>query len=268
MADGTGLLRLERPLVTLDTETTGADFNSDRVVQIALVKLHPGGRTEEYESLVNPEVPIPLEATAIHGIRDEDVRFAPPFRRIAEEVLRFCEGCDLAGFNLTRFDLPILRGEFQRCGRAWNLDGVRVLDAQRIFHTMEPRDLSAAVRFYCGRELEGAHGALADSRATLAVLLAQLERYPDLPRDVGGLDVRFNLPDARFVDTTRKFRWQNGEPVFNFGQKRGRALREVAEKERDYLEWILSQDFGPEVRKLVAGALEGRIPKRTENGSG
>jgi DNA polymerase-3 subunit epsilon len=267
MTDGTGSLRLARPLVVLDTETTGAEIATDRVVQIALVKLHPDGRREEWERLVNPEMPIPLEAQAIHGIKDEDVQFAPPFRRVAPEILVFCEGCDLAGFNLTRFDLPLLRGEFQRAGMSWNLEGVRVVDAQRIFHSQEPRDLTAALRFYCGRAHEGAHGAMADTRATLDVILAQLDRYPDLPRDVEGLDARFNVPDARFVDTTRRFRWLNGEPVFNFGQKRGRTLREVAERERSYLEWMLSQDFGPEVRRIVADALEGRIPRRAEDAS-
>ena len=266
MPEGTGSLRLERALVALDTETTGAEISSDRVVQIALIKLHPDGRREEFESLVNPEIPIPLEAQAIHGIKDEDVRFAPPFRRVAPEILRFCEGCDLAGFNLTRFDLPLLRAEFQRAGISWNLEDVKVIDAQRIFHALEPRDLTAAYRFYCGLPLEGAHGALADTRATLDVILAQVDHYPELPRDVAGLDARFNVPDTRFVDTTRKFRWYNGEPVFNFGQKRGRGLREVAEKERDYLEWILSQDFGPEVRRLVSEALEGRVAKRGEEG--
>ncbi|MDM7914436.1 MAG: 3'-5' exonuclease, partial [Candidatus Eisenbacteria bacterium] len=204
-AEGTGFLNLDRPLVFLDTETTGTDLNQDRIVQIALVKLYPDGRREEFESLVNPEMPIPREAQAIHGITDGDVALAPPFRRIAPTIALFCRGCDLAGFNLGRFDVPLLRAEFQRAGHAWDLDGVRVVDVQRIYHAMEPRDLSAARRYYCGCEHEGAHGAMADTRVTLEVLLAQLERYPDLPRDVAGLDARFNLPDDRFLDPTRKF---------------------------------------------------------------
>jgi len=264
-AEGTGSLRLDRPLVFLDTETTGTDLACDRIVQIALVKLHPDGRRETFESLVNPEIPIPSEAQAVHGISDADVALAPPFRRIAAEIVRFCAGSDLAGFNLGRFDVPLLRAEFQRAGQAWDLDGVRVVDVQRIFHAMEPRDLSAARRFYCGCEHAGAHGAMADTEATLEVLLAQLEHYPDLPRDVAGLDARFNLPDSRFVDSTRKFRWANGEVVFNFGQKRGRLLRDVAGREPDYLEWMLAQDFGPEVRRLVREALDGIIPSRQES---
>ena len=268
MPEGTGSLRLERPLVVFDTETTGAEISTDRVVQIALVKLFPDGRIEEYESLVNPEMPIPLEAQAIHGIKDADVEFAPPFRRIAPDLIRFWDGCDLGGFNLTRFDVPLLRGEFQRAGVTWNLEGVKIVDAQRIYHAMEPRDLTAAYRFYCGKQLEGAHGAMADTRATLGVILGQLEHYPDLPRDVVGLDARFNVPDNRFVDTTRKFRWVNGEAVFNFGNKRGRVLRDVAEREPDYLKWMLSQDFGPEVRRLLEGALEGNFPRRSEEATG
>ena len=260
----TGALRLARPLVFLDTETTGADPGVDRVVQLALIKLHPDGRIEEYERLVNPGVPIPADATAIHGIEDSMVEFAPPFNRIAAEVASFWSGCDLSGFNLLRFDLPLLRNEFQRCGEAWNVEDAMVVDAQRIYHAREPRDLSAAVRFYCGRELEGAHGAMADTRATMHVVLAQLERYPDLPREVPGLNDLFNQPDTQFVDRSRKFRWSDGEPVVNFGsQQRGARLSDlvVTPEGRGFLRWILDRDFSAEVKGIVEKALqEGIIP--------
>ncbi len=253
-------LRLDRDLVFLDAETTGADCSLDRVVQLALVRLHPDGATEEFESLVNPGAPIPIEAQQIHGITDDMVEFAPPFKRLAPEILDRCRDADLAGFNLLRFDIPLLKCEFQRCGLVWNLDGVRIVDCQIIFHKMEPRDLSAAYRFYCGRELDGAHGALADTRATARVLLSQIRRYPELPHEVGELDALFHRPDRRFVDSNRRFCWRNQEATFNFGYRRGQTLREVAAKAPEYLHWMLERDFPPEVKVLVQDALAGRFP--------
>jgi DNA polymerase III subunit epsilon len=252
--------RLERELVVLDTETTGADANFDRVVQIALVRLRPDGSSVELESLVNPGLPIPVEAQRVHGITDAMVEFAPSFKHLAPDLLRFMDGADLGGFNLLRFDIPILRNEFSHAGHSWELEGIRIVDAQVIFHKMEPRDLSAATRFYCGRELDGAHGALADARATLDVLLAQVERYPDLPRDVAALDALFHQVDRRFVDSERKFQWRHGEATFNFGARRGQSLREVAQKTPDYLRWMRERDFSREIKHLVEEALEGRFP--------
>ncbi len=257
-------LALDRPLVALDTETTGADTTVDRVVQLALVRLSPDGARDEFETLVNPEEPIPAEATAIHGITDEAVRFAPPFRRIAPDLIQRTAGCDLTGFNLIRFDIPLLLNEFRRAGAAWDLAGVRILDAQIIYHMMEPRDLSAAYKFYCGKKLEGAHGALADTRATLDVLLEQIRRYPELPREVAGLDDLCNRPDPRFVDRDRRFRWRNGQPVFNFGEHKGRSLLEVARSNTSYLEWMLRKSFSDEVHGLIRDALAGEVPERGE----
>lgn len=258
-------LALDRPLVALDTETTGADTVVDRIVQLALVRLEPDGTREEFETLVNPGEPIPAEATAIHGITDQDVEFAPPFRRIAAEIVTRTAGCDLAGFNLIRFDIPLLLNEFRRAGELWDLTGVRILDAQILYHMMEPRDLSAAYRFYCGRELEGAHGAMADTRATLDVLLAQVRRYPDLPDDVAGLDALCNRPDPRFVDRDRRFRWRNGEAVFNFGEHKGRSLQDVAKSNTSYLEWMLRKSFSDEVHGLIRDALSGDAPQKDES---
>jgi DNA polymerase-3 subunit epsilon len=260
-------LRLERDLVVLDTETTGADISVDRVVQVAAIRLHPGGSREEFETLVNPGIRIPIEAQRVHGITDAMVEFAPPFKRVAPRLMDFLRDADLAGYNLLRFDIPLLRGEFQRAGQCWELEGVRILDAQVIFHKMEPRDLSAACRFYCGRDLIGAHGALADSRATLDVLLGQLDRYPELPRDVAGLDALFHLPDPRFLDSQRRFTWRNGEATFNFGARKGQTLRDVASKSPDYLEWMLNRDFSEDVKLLVVEALAGKFPIPPENAS-
>lgn len=257
-----GALRLDRALVTLDTETTGTDVTLDRVIEVAMIRLNPNGTSEEYRSLVNPQTPIPAESTQIHGITDAMVADAPTFAQIAQDLLDFLARADLAGYNLLRFDLPILRNEFQRASIRWNPKEVRIVDAQAIFHKMEPRDLTAAYRFYCGKELHGAHGALADTRATLEVLLAQVNHYPELPRDVASLDARFNLPDMRFVDPDRKFRWRNNEPSFNFGNHRGAMLREVVERDPEYLDWILKKDFSQEVKTLVRNALEGIIPTR------
>jgi DNA polymerase III subunit epsilon len=286
-----GRLRLDRPILFLDLETTGTDPGNDRVVQIGFVKLHPDGREELFrdtgEVLVNPERPIPRESTQIHGITDEMVRDAPTFEKMADSVLEFMTGADLAGYNLLRFDVPLLQMEFTRVQERRNHTGqpraktlwdplgetadpegatpVRILDPQVIFHRREPRDLSAALRFYCGRELEGAHGALADSRATLEVLLGQVRHYEDLPAEVEGLHRESNPPDPRFVDRTRKFAWRGGEPALAFGrQHRDRTLRELAQEPdgRGYLFWIHSADFSPEVKKLVGDALEGKVPRR------
>jgi DNA polymerase-3 subunit epsilon len=286
-----GRLRLDRPVLFLDTETTGTDPGNDRVVQVGFIKLHPDGREELFrgtgEVLVNPERPIPHESTQIHGITDEMVKDAPTFEKLADSLLEFMAGADLAGYNLLRFDVPLLQAEFARAQERRNRTGqpstkplwdplgeaadpgvappVRILDPQVIFHRREPRDLSAAVRFYCARELEGAHGALADTRATLEVLLGQVRRYEDLPAEVEGLHRESNPPDSRFVDRSRKFAWRGGEPALAFGrQHRDRTLRELAQDfdSRGYLLWIQGADFSPEVKKLVGDALEGKVPRR------
>ncbi len=258
-------LDLDRPLVCFDLETTGVDVLKDRIVQIALIRVEPGGERRTYQTLVNPECPIPPGASAVHGIRDEHVRSAPNFAQIRSDVEEFLEGADLAGFNMVRFDLPLLENEIRREGGKFDARGRRLLDAMRIFHTMEPRNLEAAMRFYCGRELEGAHSAEADALATLDVLDAQLARYPDLPRDSEQLHAFCN-PDAdRYVDRTRKFRWNDqGDAVFSFGKHEGRSLREMVTnpKDRGYLEWMLGKDFPEEIKGILRDALGGVFPVR------
>jgi len=254
-------LKLERDLVFLDTETTGTDLSTDRIVEIALVRYKPDGQRVEYRTLVNPEMPIPEESRRVHGISDQDVAGAPTFVELAPTLLQRLHDADLGGYNILRFDLPLLRNEFQRARIEWAPEGARVLDAQVIFHKMEPRDLSAAYRKFVGRELEGAHGALADTIASAEVLFGQLLHYAELPRDVAGLDAMFNLRDTRFVDSGRKFRWRDGEVCVNFGNHRGRLLREMVEQEPGYVDWILDKDFPPEVKKLVRDALRGTYPE-------
>jgi DNA polymerase-3 subunit epsilon len=253
-------LRIERSLVVFDLETTGTDPGSDRIVEISVLRIDPDGSRESRTRRINPERPIPPEATAVHGIRDADVTGEPTFRQIARGLLDFLKGADLAGFNIRRFDLPLLEREFRECGLDLDLRGRRVVDAMTVFHRKEPRDLQAAVRFYLGREHEGAHGAEADVAASAEVLDAQLERYEDLPRTVEGLDewcepVR---PDA--VDRSGKFIWKGGEAVFAFGRYQGRSLKEIAGNKRDYLEWILRSDFPSDAKELVSRALRGEIP--------
>ncbi|MGH9366412.1 MAG: 3'-5' exonuclease, partial [Thermoanaerobaculia bacterium] len=172
-------LRLERPVVVFDTETTGVNPRTDRIIEIACVKVHPDGRREQWVRRLDPEMPIPAASSAIHGIRDEDVKGLPTFRAVAAELAGFLEGCDLAGYNISGFDLPALRVEFLRAGVPFDVAGRRLLDAQRIFFVREPRHLAAAARFYCESDHDGAHGALADAEMTLRVLEGQFARYPD-----------------------------------------------------------------------------------------
>jgi len=259
-------LRLERPLVVFDLETTGTDTEKDRIVQIGMIRVEPDSGRRSWKQLVNPEQPIPPEATAIHGIRDEHVRDQPTFAQLRPDIEQWLADADLAGYNSVRFDLPLLQAELQRTGSGFDFAGVRHLDAMAIFHAMERRDLTAAYRFYCGGELEGAHDALADVTATLEVLDAQLGRYDDLPADMDALHRFCNPDEGRYVDRSRKFAWNDkGEAVFTFGKLAGRSLAEVvADRDsRGYLEWMLGRDFSDEVKAILRDALAGVFPRRS-----
>jgi DNA polymerase-3 subunit epsilon len=247
-------LTLRRPLVFFDLETTGTDLATDRIVEISVIRVEPDGATSSRTRRLDPERPIPPEASAVHGIRDEDVRGEPTFRQIANGLLEFLKEADLGGFNVRRFDVPLLDRELRDCGLDLGLADRRVLDVMTIFHKKEPRDLRAAVRHYLAREHAGAHTAEADVAAALDVLDAQLERYADLPRSVDELDAWCG-PMAVAVDRAGKFVWREGEVAFSFGRYQGRSLREVAKEQPDYLRWILDQDFPPDARELVERAL-------------
>jgi DNA polymerase III subunit epsilon len=253
-------LHLERPLVCFDIESTGTSVKRDRVIDLAMVKVHPGGREETREIRVNPGMPIPSEASAIHGLYDADVKDCPPFADVAGEVDRFLADCDLCGYNLLRFDIPLLQEEMNRAGIPWTMDGRRVIDAQRIFHRKEPRDLTAALKFYCGELHLGAHGATADVRATLSVLEGQLRRYGDLPRDLAGLDAYCHPRDPTWADESGRLKWRDGVLVINFGRNEGASLRELARDERGFLQWILDRDFPDDTKALVREALKGKFP--------
>jgi len=254
-------LILERPLAFFDLETTGIRPDSDRIVEICVVVAHPGGRRETYTRRVNPGQPIPPSATAVHGITDADVSREPLFPEIAPEVMRIFEGADLAGFNIISFDVPLLEAEFARAGLLFRREGRRLLDAQRIFHIREPRTLSGAVRFYVGREHEGAHGAEADVLATVDVLDAQLDHYKDLPRDVEAL-ARACIP-AGWIDVQGKIRWAGDEVVLEVGKHRGKTLRHLVQAEPSYLRWMADKsDFPADTRAIIREALEGRLPRK------
>jgi len=254
-------LALDRPLIFFDLETTGTDPATDRIVEISVLRVSPGGARESKTRRINPERAIPAEATAVHGIRDEDVRDEPTFRQIARGLLEFLGDADLAGFNVVRFDLPLLDREFRDCGLELGLGARRVIDAMTIFHRMERRDLSAAVQFYLGRSHAGAHAAEADVAATAEVLEAQLERYPDLPGSVAELDAWMRGGRLPGVDRSGKFVWQDGEAVLAFGKHQGKPLRRVAREDPGYLEWVAKSDFPPDAKQVAADALAGRFPR-------
>jgi DNA polymerase III subunit epsilon len=246
-------LQLLRPLAVIDLETTGTDPQHDRIVEISVLRLKPGDAPVHRTRRINPGRPIPPEATAIHGITDADVADAPRFEQIARDLLAFLDGCDLCGFNIKKFDLRLLYVEFARAGFTLSLEGRAIIDPQEIYHANERRDLSAAVRFYCGRDHNGAHAAEADVLATLAVLDAQLGHYRELPRTTDALHVLFC--EANAVDIAARFVRVDGQLRFNFGKHRGKSLEEVAQAEPDYLAWILTQDFFEDAKTLVRQVL-------------
>lgn len=264
-------IELKRPLVVFDLETTGLFPRRDRIIEIAAVKTNPDGTEETLERLLNPTIPIPPETTAVHGISDEDVKDCPMFAEVADEIYAFFEGCDIGGFNSDRYDIPCLEEEFYRVGKNLSAAVVNRVDVQRIYHKMEPRDLSSALQFYCGRSHVGAHGALADARATLDVLAAQLDRaakaepgdrYAELAgKDIAAIDGYLVPNDPNNADRNGMFRWRDGVLYVNFGKKKGETLKNLMLREPNFLRWILKGDFDTDVKAIAADALEGRLPK-------
>ncbi len=235
-------LKLTRPLVFFDLETTGTNITHDRIVEISIVKLMPDGTVVERSRRLNPEMPIPAEATAVHHITDDDVAAEPTFRQVAASLSKLLQGCDIAGFNSNRFDIPLLDQEFHRAGVDFDLDGVRFVDVQTIYHKKEPRTLVAAYRYYCGKELEEAHSALADTRATMEVLMAQLDVYDDLPVELDGLS-EFANPNRNVDLLGRLIYDDNKREVINFGKYKGRLAEEVLASDPGYYNWIMQGDF-------------------------
>ena len=234
-------LNLSKPLIVLDLETTGIDTNNDKIVEIALLKVEVDGSTTEYLQVVNPLKPIPKEASDVHGFTDEMVKDKLPFSAIAKDVFDFIGNADLAGFNSNRFDIPMLVEELLRCDIDLRIEDRKSVDVQRIFHKMEPRNLEAAVKFYCERELKDAHSAMADVKATYNVLLAQLQRYEQLKNDV--TELQKVSEDGKFIDVARRLIFKNGKVCFNFGKYKDQAVVEVLKREPQYYDWVMKNDF-------------------------
>ena len=225
-----------------DLETTGINITKDRIVEISYLKVTPDGKEECKTRRVNPQMPIPEQATAIHGITDDDVKDCPAFKELAKSLAAQIEGCDLAGFNSNRFDIPMLAEEFLRAGVDIDLSKRKFVDVQTIFHKMEQRNLIAAYKFYCGKELTDAHRAESDTRATYEVLMSQLDRYPELQNDVDSLS-EFSSFNNNVDFAGRMIYNDNGEEVINFGKYKGELVKDVLKKDLGYYGWMMQGDF-------------------------
>ncbi len=235
-------LNLRNPLVFFDLETTGIDVAKDRIIEISYVKVFPNGKEESKTMRINPEMPIPPASTAIHGITDADVADCPVFKAIAKNLAAQIEGCDLAGYNSNRFDIPLLAEEFLRAGVDVDFSRRKFIDVQTIFYKMEQRTLSAAYKFYCHKSLENAHTAEADTMATYEVLKAQLDRYPELKNDMTFLSEFSSFTNN--VDFAGRMVYnEKGEEVFNFGKYKGKLVEEVLKQEPAYYNWMMNADF-------------------------
>jgi len=235
------MLQLKKPIAFIDLETTGVNLGTDRIVEIAIVKILTDGSRSVKRKLLNPEMPIPKACSDIHGITDEMVKDAPTFKQVAHELKQMLDGCDLAGYNSNRFDIPLLMEEFLRAQVEFDMRNRKLLDVQNVFHKMEPRTLGAAYRFYCNKVLEGAHGAEVDASATVEILTAQLERYPELGNSVDS--ILKLIGEDQIVDFARRFIMQNGVEVFNFGKFKGRPVCDVLKAEPQYYDWMMKGDF-------------------------
>lgn len=234
-------LNLNKPIVFLDLETTGINITTDRIVEIALIKVQPTGEQLKKRKLINPQMPIPASSSAVHGITDEMVKDAPTFKAVANELKQFLEGCDIGGYNSNRFDIPMLVEEFLRAGIDFKVEGRKLVDVQRIFHLMEQRTLSAAYKFYCDKTLDDAHSAEADAMATWEVLCAQIDRYPNIGKSVEDI-CRFT-GEEDIVDFSKRFIKINGVEVFNFGKHKGKPVTQVLKQEPQYYDWMMKGEF-------------------------
>ncbi len=235
-------LQLSRPIAFLDLETTGVNLSTDRIVEVAFIKILPDGTRQVKRKLINPCMRIPQQSTDIHGITDEMVKDAPTFKQAGNELKQFIENCDMGGYNSNRFDIPMLMEEFLRAGMVVDLSTRRMVDVQHIFYTMEPRTLTAAYKFYCDKELISAHSAEADVSATIDVLLSQIQRYPKLGNSVDS--ILGTIGEEKIVDYARRFLFDDkGVEVFNFGKHKGRPVTDVLKAEPQYYDWMMRGDF-------------------------
>ena len=254
-------LKLKRPLLFFDIESTGLNVATDRIVEISMVKVMPDGSRDVKTRRVNPTIPIPEAARAVHGISDEDVKDCPTFAQLAKSMMAWMEGCDIAGYNSLNFDIPMLTEEFMRVGLDPKFRERNLVDVQVIFYKKEPRTLSGADKFYCGKNLEDAHAAEADTMATLEVLEAQLDHYPDLENDVAAL-ADFTKRQKMLDYAGRIVLDEHDVPIFNFGKHKGRSVREVLEQEPSYYTWMQNGDFTQDTKNVLTKIyLEGKNTK-------
>ncbi len=244
-------LNLKNPIIFFDIESTGLNVASDRIVEISMVKVMPDGSTDVKTRRINPTIPISEEARRIHGISNEDVKDCPTFKQIAKSLASWMEGCDIAGYNSTKFDIPLLYEEFLRAGVNFDFRKRKLVDVQNIFHKMEQRTLSAAYKFYCHKDLENAHSAEADTMATYEILMAQLDKYQDsLQNDITYLS-EFSSK-TKFADYAGRIAFNEKDvPVFNFGKHKGRPVTEVLAKEPSYYSWMMNGDFTLDTKKVL-----------------
>ncbi len=244
------MLELKRPLATFDLETTGVNVAEDRIVEISIIKLNPDGSEETLTELVNPEIPIPAEAAAVHGITNEKVADKPTIKELAPKIVEFIGDADLSGYNCLKFDVPLLMEEFLRNDVDFSMKNRKVVDVQNIFHKMEQRTLVAAYKFYCNGDLTDAHSAEADTRATLEVLKAQVEKYEDLDGNVEMLSDFSKRGNA--IDFAGQIvEGENGEPVFNFGKNKGKSVVEVLKTNPGYYGWMMDAQFPSYTKKVL-----------------
>ncbi len=255
-------MKLSKPLVAIDLETTGTWIEKDRIVEIGMIRISPDGSRQSYIKRVNPHMPIPPNVTRIINITNDDVKDKPPFKEIAREVMDFIGDSDIAGFNVLRFDLPLLEREFYDAGITFIWRDREIYDAQKIYHVNERRDLMAAYLLYCGKKLENAHSALNDAEAAADILDEQIKRYGDEQTGIVSLkDVDYER-SSDYFDRERKFCWWNGELYPTFGRhSRKKHIKDIAKIDRKYLDWILNADFSDEVKAMIKKALLGRFPK-------
>ena len=243
-------LNLKNPLIIFDLETTGINIVNDRIVEISYLKIYPGGEEESRTIRINPTIPIPEKATEIHGIKDEDIKDAPTFQEVAQSIANDFEGCDFAGFNSNKFDLPLLAEEFIRADIDIDLIKRKFVDVQVIFHKKEQRTLEAAFKFYCNKDLLDAHSAEADSKATYEILKAQIDRYEDLPSEVDELS-KFSSHNKNADFAGRIIFDENGKEMFNFGKYKGQLVEDVFKKDPAYYGWMMNNEFPLYTKKIL-----------------
>ncbi len=246
-------LELKRPLAFIDLETTGVNPGTDRIVEIAIVKVLPDGSKLVKRKLINPEIPIPKSSSDIHGITESMVKDAPTFKQVANEIKQFLENCDLGGYNSNKFDIPVLVEEFLRTGIDFKFESRKLVDVQKIFYQMEPRTLTAAYKFYCQKDLVSAHSAEADVEATREILEAQIGRYPQLGTSVDS--ILKIIGEDEIVDFARRMIIQDGKIIFNFGKHKGKIVEEVFRIERSYYDWMMQGDFPQHTKHKITEIL-------------